>query len=72
MQLLRQQIRHRGGQVALAQRDGAQGLDDLGGIAFLVQIAACALPDQIDRIVLFWITAQDQDTHVWRLGTQHG
>jgi hypothetical protein len=42
------------------------------GIAFLVQVAARALTDQVHRVVLFGVAAQDQDAHVRRLGADHG
>jgi len=71
IELLRQQFGHGRGDVAPAQRDGADRVDDLHRLAFLVEVATGALADQVHRIVFFGIARQDQDADVRRLGADH-
>ena len=72
VELLRKQLGNGRRQVTAAQRDGADGFHNFRRLALLVQVAARALADQVDRIVFFGVAAQDQDAHVRRLGAQHG
>ena len=37
-----------------------------------VQVAAGALADQVDRVMLFRVAAQNQNAHIGRLGADHG
>ena len=72
VQLLRQQLGNCRGDVALAQRYDADGIDDLHRIALLVEVTTGTLPDQIDRIVLFRVAAENQYADIRRLGPDHG
>ena len=72
VQLLRKQLSHSSRNVAFAQGNHANGIDNLGRIAFLVKVAASALTNQVHRVMFFRIAAQDQDADIGRLRTDHG
>ncbi len=72
VQLARQEFGNGGGDVPTTECDRANRIDDVDRFAFLVEIPARALANQIHRIVLFGVSAQNQDPDIGRFGADHG
>lgn len=72
VQLLRKKLRNRRCDVALSKGNDAYRIDDFSRVTFLVEVATGSLTDEVDRVVLFRVTAQNENANVRCLRTYHG
>ena len=71
VQLLGKKLRNRRCDVALSKGNDAYCIDNFSRVALLVEVATGSLTDEVDRVVLFRVTAQNEDANVRCLRTYH-